>query len=128
MKEHLVLRGGVVPRSVRAVVLVCLRCLQYLQTSCWFLSGQPSRHNSRVTVTETLARHSDFAGGQEPCDRDCSAWPTGGAWSWLFEVTTLGTWISCVCVPRGLCSYSPESRGGSRTYADAACSLQTLGG
>lgn len=77
---------------------MCLRCLQYLQTSCWFLSGQPSRHNSRVTVTETLARHSDFAGGQEPCDRDCSAWPTGGAWSWLFEVTTLGTWISCVCV------------------------------
>ena len=37
--------------------------------------------------------------------------------------------LDLVCLrPRGLCSYSPESRGGSRTYADAACSLQTLGG
>ena len=82
---------------------------------------------TQLQITETLARHSDFpfhclkpfAGGQEPCDRDCSAWPTG-PWSSLFEVTTLGKQRSImVCLM--VCLFaSREASAATRQKAEEA--------
>ncbi len=110
--------------------------------SCWFLGGQ-SRHSHTVTDYRNIGSSQRFSVSLSQTIRrrtralrsrllrmanrtlELVVWSDN---SWK---TTLDHGVFdgvFVCIPRGLCGHSPKSRGGSRTYADAACSLQTFGG